>query len=136
MESFTLKNDIKKFKEDKTFFEFYNEFFDSKLKEYNKEIRRLYYNCVTECIDETSVDFKCYKNCESMIFDFYNPIIALLKTSHSIYPSCIQTCNKTMEMIDCIDQCKELTLQDLRKIEPMEEFGKIIGFKKSDVSHK
>lgn len=114
---------------DEKFRGFFDHFFQVKLKNYRQGVKRLYYNCLTECISEKSVGVQCAQNCEDMVYDFYIHITKVLEKTLEIYPICIENCYQGKEMIECIDDCTASTLETLNKIDLISEYQRVLNGK-------
>lgn len=82
---------------DKRFLLFFEELFEGKIK-------KVYTQCVENSNDKTQ--------CE----EAYTEIKPRIQRELANYTVCIKQCENT-EMIECIDQCVELSIKNLRKID-------------------
>ena len=114
---------------DEKFNEFLKDFFETRLKPYRSRVKKLYNNCLIQSIDEKSIDMTKFDQCSSIIYDFYAHIYKVLKSKEYILPRCVESCYKTSEMITCIDQCKETTMEIYNSIDPAKEFEKFLNYK-------
>lgn len=82
---------------DRRFLLFFEELFQGKVKQ-----------VYTECLEKTNDKTQCE--------EVYTTMKPKIQRELANYTVCITQCENT-EMIECIDQCVELSIENLRKIE-------------------
>ncbi|OMJ68677.1 hypothetical protein SteCoe_33802 [Stentor coeruleus] len=112
-------------KEEK-FNEFYDEFFKSKLVKFIKNIKGHSFLCSSNCITDFNINASCLQACQDPCRAFFTHVEKVLKDKIQTYEKCTPKCLKNNNPEQCIDQCIELTLKDLRSIDADKEFNKFL----------
>jgi len=99
---------------------FYNDFFETKLKPYIKQVKQNHYKCSSNC----EGDLSCIDKCSKPYEQFYDRIESLLKEKLETFPNCMQKCTKDQQ--SCIEDCTTHTLKVLNSIKLHSEFSQFL----------
>lgn len=108
------------------FNEFYDEFFKTKLVKFIKNIKGHSFLCSSNCITEFIINKSCLEACQDQSRAFFTHVEKVLKEKIHTYEKCNPKCLNAHNPEQCLDQCIEITLEDLRSIDADKEFSRFL----------